>query len=48
MADYRCAIESFIPEVDVLVLVTSYESPLTDDEIRICSRIQYSWARSSE
>ena len=26
--------ESFIPEIDVLVLVTSYESPLTDDEIR--------------
>jgi len=26
--------ESFIPEIDVLILVTSYESPLTDDEIR--------------
>ena len=26
--------EQFIPEIDVLVLVTSYESPLTEDEIR--------------
>lgn len=26
--------ESFIPEIDVLVLVTSYESPFTEDEIR--------------
>ena len=26
--------ESFIPEIDVLILVTSYESPLTDDEVR--------------
>jgi len=26
--------ERFIPEVDVLILVTSYESPLTEDEIR--------------
>lgn len=26
--------ESFIPEIDVLILVTSYESPLTEDEIR--------------
>lgn len=26
--------ERFIPEIDVLILVTSYESPLTEDEIR--------------
>ena len=26
--------EQFIPEIDVLILVTSYESPLTEDEIR--------------
>ena len=26
--------QRFIPEIDVLILVTSYESPLTDDEIR--------------
>lgn len=26
--------ENFIPEIDVLILVTSYESPLTDDEVR--------------
>jgi GTP-binding protein EngB required for normal cell division len=26
--------ERFIPEIDVLILVTSYESPLTDDEMR--------------
>ncbi|MFZ0320026.1 MAG: dynamin family protein [Candidatus Sulfotelmatobacter sp.] len=26
--------ERFIPEIDVLILVTSYESPLTEDEMR--------------
>lgn len=26
--------EQFIPEIDVLIMVTSYESPLTEDEIR--------------
>jgi len=30
--------ERFIPEIDVLILVTSYESPLTDDEIRFLQR----------
>jgi predicted GTPase len=26
--------EQFIPEIDVLILVTSYESPLSEDEVR--------------
>jgi len=30
----RLAEDRFIPEIDVLILVTSYESPLTEDEIR--------------
>jgi GTP-binding protein EngB required for normal cell division len=33
--------ESFIPEIDVLILVTSYESPLSEDEIRF---LQYASA----
>ena len=30
--------ERFIPEIDVLILVTGYESPLTEDEIRFLSQ----------
>lgn len=34
--------EQFIPEIDVLILVTSYESPLTEDEIRFLQQARYS------
>lgn len=34
--------EQFIPEIDVLILVTSYESPLTEDEIRFLRRASFS------
>ena len=30
--------ERFIPEIDVLILVTGYESPLTEDEIRFLNQ----------
>jgi GTP-binding protein EngB required for normal cell division len=34
--------ERFIPEIDVLILVTSYESPLTEDEIRFLQQARLS------
>jgi GTP-binding protein EngB required for normal cell division len=30
--------ERFLPEIDVLILVTSYESPVTEDELRFLER----------
>jgi GTP-binding protein EngB required for normal cell division len=34
--------ERFVPEIDVLILVTSYESPLTEDEIRFLQQARFS------
>jgi hypothetical protein len=34
--------EQFIPEIDVLILVTSYESPMTEDEIRFLQQARFS------
>lgn len=34
--------EQFIPEIDVLILVTSYESPLTEDEVRFLGQASLS------
>ncbi len=34
--------EQFIPEIDVLILVTSYESPLTEDEVRFLRQASHS------
>jgi Dynamin family len=39
--------ESFLPEADALVLVTSFESPLSEDEIRAVKAVSGSSARTT-
>lgn len=36
IAENTLTTETFLPEADALVLVTSYESPLSEEEIRLC------------